>query len=129
LVDFKYFLTYDDRFKTPVILGVQVQGNDFRLLLEVDKRVADRSCAPKMANALWKPSVGSKVWFDFGLLTNGSEEYPKKGEFNQYSGLFFYRSKRLRGIAPQRLVGTTVEYARLIRTNETVLCKQIGSVL
>jgi PD-(D/E)XK nuclease superfamily len=125
LFDLKYFVMNKDHFGNPVILGVQVQGNDFRLVVEV----WDRSRAPKIAMALWQPDDANKLWFDFGLLPNGSDEYPKKRAFNQYSGQFLYRSKRLRSIAPQHLVDIIVVYAHLIQANESAICQQIETAL
>ncbi len=124
LFDLKYFLMNKDRFGQPVILGVQVQGDHFRLVLEV----WERSKAPKIAAALWMPAEGNQVWFNFGLLRNGSQEYPQKRPFNQYNGVFLYRSKRLGSIAPQHLVDTIVAYANIIRTNAPLICQQIEIV-
>lgn len=124
LFDFKYCLMDKGRFGKPVLLGVQVQGRDFRLVAEI----ADRTAAPKIAAALRQPDDGHQVWFNFGLLPGGSEEYPKKRLFNQYSGQFLYRSKRIGGIAPQRLVDTIVGYARVVRSQAAVLRQQIEAV-
>ncbi len=124
LFDLKYFVMEKGRLGNPVILGVQVQGNQFRLVAEV----WDKTKARKIAQALWQPG-SSNLWFDFGLLPERSEEYPKNGDFNQYSGIFFYRSKRLSGISPKCLVDTIVAYARSIRTNQEAIRQQIESVL
>lgn len=124
LFDFKYCLMNKDRFGTPVILGIQIQGADFRLVVEV----GDRIRAPKIAAALRQPKDGNQVWFNFGLLPSGSEERPKKHAFNQYSGQFLYRWKRIESIAPQHLVDIIVAYAHLIRANETILCQQIEAI-
>ncbi len=126
LFDLKYFVMNKDRLGNPVILGVQVQGRQFRLVVEV----WDKSRAREIAKALWQQSGGSKLWFDFGLLPEGaSEEYPQNGEFNQYSGVFFYRSKRLNSISPKCLGDAIVAYAQSIRTNHGILDQRIQTVL
>jgi len=125
LFDLKYFVMNKDRLGNPVILGVQVQGNHFRLVVEV----WDKKKAREIAMALRQPGGGSKLWFDFRLVPNGSEEYPKEGAFNQYDQVFFYRSKRLGSTAPKSLVDAIVAYARLARTNEADIRQQIETVL
>jgi hypothetical protein len=123
LFDLKYLMN-TDRLGNPVILGVQVQGNQFRLVVEA----RNKSKVREIARALWQQG-GSKLWFDFGLLPDESEEYPKDKEFNQYSGVFFYRSKRLSSISPKCLIDTIVAYARSIRTDQTVIWQRIETVL
>jgi hypothetical protein len=125
LFDLKYFVMDKRRLGNPVILGVQVQGNHFRLVVEV----WGHNKAREIARALWQQGTGGKLWFDFGLLPKGSGEYPKNAEFNQYSGIFFYRSKRLDSISPRCLVDVIIAYARSIRRNKEGIRHQIEAVL
>lgn len=83
LFDLKYFVMHKGRLGNPVILGVQVQGNQFRLVVEV----WDKSKAREIAQALWQRG-GSNLWFDFGLLPEKSEEYPRNRDFNQYTAAY-----------------------------------------
>jgi hypothetical protein len=124
LVDLKYLLI-NDAHAGKLILGVQVQGNHFRLVVEVPKG----GSALAAANRLFEPSAGNKIWFDFKLLSNGSEEFPKKGQFNRFGNVFYYRSKRLSDISPQSLVDAIVSYTLLIQKNDVALQEQIRSVL
>ena len=122
LVDLKYVLTNDER-SGKLILGVQVQGDHFRLVVEVPKR--DSAIEP--ATRLFKPTVGVPIWFVFASLVGGSEEFPKIGQFNKFGDVFYYRSKRLSDMSPQALVGAIVYYARLIRDKADDLKTQIAS--
>lgn len=125
LADFKYLLTREEQLNRSVMLGLQLQGDHFRLVVEM----WDNSKAKKAADSLWEPAVGRRVWFDFGLLENASDEYPKdqRRSFNQYSGIFFYRYRQLSGISPVRLAATFVDYARMIRDNATLLRQQLDA--
>jgi hypothetical protein len=125
LFDLKYFVMNKHRLGNPVILGVQVQGNQFRLVVET----RTRNKAFEIAKALWQQGAESRLWFDFGLLPGGSGEYPQKRDFNQYSGVFFYRSKKLGSISPKRLADTIIAYVRSIRTNQIAICQQIEMIL
>jgi hypothetical protein len=125
LFDFKYCLCGHKEFGYPVILGLQLQGNDFRLVVEIE----DRKQAARISQCLLRPDDGNRVWFDFRLLSGGSQEYPHKEgkDFNQYDGQFLYRSKRLDHISPQLLADTIVAYAKLARDNAPLLRQQIGA--
>jgi hypothetical protein len=126
LFDLKYFVMDEHRPGNPTILGVQVQGNQFRLVVEVPGE--DRNRALQIAKALWRDGASDRLWFDFGALPDGSEEYPRDGEFNQYGGVFRYRSKRLKHISPKGLVDAIVTYARWIREKEEAIRRQIETV-
>ena len=86
LSDSKYVVTDDG--DTPVTLGVQLQADRLKLFLEMDNKAK----AEKAANALWQPSVGNRIWYDFGDVKGTSGEFPKNGTFNQYNRTFFYRA-------------------------------------
>jgi hypothetical protein len=121
LADLKYFLFNSERFGTPVILGIQLQGKDFRLVVEV----CDDSIAEKIADALWQPRLGARIWFDLGRDPSGLDERPANGRFNQFSGQFFYRCKRLVTTSPENLIDAIVAYVRMIRDNEAALRQQV----
>jgi hypothetical protein len=126
LADLKYILFSSERFGTPVILGIQLQGNDFRLVVEA----CDETIAQKIADALWQPRLGKRIWFDLGRVPSDSDERPAKDKpFNQFSGKFFYRSKRLGAISPQHLTKTIVAYVRLIHDNEAALRQQVEDTM
>jgi len=127
LFNLEYIVMDKHRLGNPVILGIQVQGNQFRLVVELTGEHKDR--AIEIAKALRQHGGSNKLWFDFGRLPDGSGEYPQNGEFNQYSGVFFYRSKRLGNISPKRLVDTIVAYTRSIQANQVSIQRRIEAVL
>jgi len=125
LFDLKYLVIDSARFGSPVMLGVQIQGNAFRLVLEC----WDKGKARVIAEHLLRPKNRQKLWFDFTPLAAGSAEYPKKGDFNQYGGTFLYRSRTLPPISPAALVDLIAAYAEVIRSNEDAIWKQVEGVL
>jgi hypothetical protein len=108
----------------PVTLGVQLQANTLKVFLEMD----DKTKARKAADALWQPSVGNRIWYDFRGVKGGSDEFPKNKTFNQYGGTFLYRSVQLGPTSPKSLVEIIVKYVRLIRDNEVALRQQLGKM-
>lgn len=121
LFDLKYLVTKCG--EEPVMLGVQVQGQDIRLVVEM--RPGQKQ-SREIAESLLKPPHGvARIWFNFDSVPGDSEEFPKNGNLNQYSGVFWYRSKRLGRISPAKLIDTIIQYARLIRDQEPVLREQI----
>jgi hypothetical protein len=127
LFDLKYVILNDERTVGPVLLGVQIQNAQFRLDLEVRKKAAGK--ARTLAEALLNPTSGKRIWFDLSLVDTSNEEVPKNDGFNQYSGAFFYRYKKVASMPAQRLVDTIVAYARLIQENEAALRRQIEAAL
>ncbi|CAA9215759.1 MAG: hypothetical protein AVDCRST_MAG93-222, partial [uncultured Chloroflexia bacterium] len=125
LFDLKYLLIDKARFGSPVILGIQLQGNAFRLVLECWN--AGRARA--IAEQLLRPYHGQKLWFDFTLLATASAEYPKRGDFNQFGGTFLYRSRRLSAISPAALINRIASYAEFVRDNEAAIREHIEGVL
>lgn len=122
LFDMKYLLTNHEG--NPVMLGVQVQGRDFRLNVEMKE---GQFQSERIAESLLKPVRGTRIWFNFDSVPGDSGEYPKTGDkkFNQYSRIFWYRSKKLGKISPAKLVATIIHYARLIRDQQFAICQQI----
>ena len=118
LADVNYVVADDG--DTPVSLAVQLQADKLKLILR-----HNQAKAKDAANALWQPSVGSRIWFDFGGVKGGSDEFPKKGTFNQCNGTDFYRAIRMGPTSPKTLVKTIVRYIRLIRDNEAAVRQQL----
>ena len=85
--------------------------------------------AENAANALRQPSAGRRIWYDFGCVKGGSDEFPKDKTFNQYNNIFFYRYIRLEHTSPKSLVETIVKFVRLIRDNEATILQQLEKVL
>ncbi len=104
----KYVIEMEDNY--PVILGIQVQGDQFRLFLEAKQRAAF------LANKL----LDKGLWFNFAEAkkfdTLGSLEYPTKKEkkFNTYSGTFMYRAIKIGNCRFDHLVDLIVWYIRYI---------------
>ncbi len=128
LFDLKYVVMNIEESREPVILGVQVQGRQFRLVVEMVKGTTQ---ARAIAKGLLSPAIGSRIWFDFEPIPKESrlDEYPKDGGFNKYGNNFFYRYSKLTSIAPQKVVDTIVGYVNLIQRNKKVLQEQIQSAL
>jgi len=119
--DFKYLV--NDRESQPAVtssLGVQFQGNAFRIVFEY----LDPDNAFKIAEAL----AGSRLWFDFELVSTASAIYPRKGGFNQFKGVFLYRSKNLDKISTKHLVDLIVKYALLAKKNSEQVVTEIKKV-
>lgn len=117
MVEIMYCLT-----DAHVILGVQVQGKQFRLVLRADRE------AEKLAQELLMPTVGNRVWFDFEKLDIGGPEHPDNGNFNKYGNNFLYRWKKLDSISSQSLVDKIVKYSRIIRDNEMLLSQLLKTI-
>jgi hypothetical protein len=122
LANFKYVVAVDG--DSPVMLVVELQANTLRLGLWM----ADKAKAEKTASALMEPSVGKRIWYDFGSVK--VDEFPKKPKtFNNFNREFFYRSIRLERTSPKTLVETIVRYIRLIRDNEATIQQQLEKAL
>ena len=124
LSDFKYVVTADG--DNPLMLGVQLQAHRLKVFVEMDSKAK----AEKAANALWQPSIGNRIWFDFAGVKSGSNEFPKSPKiFDQYSRVFFYRYVQLRSASPKSLVEIIVGFIRLIRDNEPAIRQQLETAL
>jgi len=106
----------DIKFKvaTNIILGIQIQGENFRLFIE-DK---DGALAYKVKEIL----LDTNLWFIFSRFGE-SEVYPKglKG-FNKYGNTFYYKSVKLgAGFSVEEIVDIVVEYLNQIRSNLSII--------
>jgi len=117
LFDLKYCLMSGQKSCDSLSLGIQLQGNDFRLVVERPKG----GDALDIAKALH--SGGScKRWFDFGMLEALHclpGEYPKiMDDFNKFGDGFKYRSRHLgENVSPKDLVDTIIKYTMWIKNN------------
>jgi hypothetical protein len=126
LFDMKYLLTRCRSSGEAVLLGTQLQGRDFRLNIEMKPTRENQQLSRQIATALLSPALGRRIWFSFDSIRHSSPEYPKTRDFNQYSKIFWYRSKRLLGAtAPSELVDLIARHARLIRDNHASICEQV----
>lgn len=113
LSEVKYVIC--ERFNSPIILGVQVQGNQFRLFVESKKELS-----LKIAQKLFE----ERVWFDFSILSGNpffeKVEYPKqKGKnFNAYGETFRYRYIKVKEINIDELIDIIVDYVFTIHKNK-----------
>ena len=125
LFDLKYIVSQKEADKSLAMVGIQLQGNSFRLVFEYE----DKAKAIKIAERLLQPGEGAaRSWFDFTLIPEPGLEYPKKGKFNQYSGTFLYRSKNLNATSPPKLVELILEYAKLIHTRQPLIAGEVAEV-
>jgi hypothetical protein len=120
LFDLKYCVSND---RCPVILGIQIQGNSFRLVVEAK----NPHIAKEVAKILRQPTKADKLWFDFGHFFDDSDEYPRNAEFNQFSGQFFYRAKKMKSIPPQNLVDIIVRYVEDAHDNQEIIQRRINA--
>ncbi len=113
LFDFKYVVLDKALLGNPVLLGVQLQGHSFRLVAEL----WDKARSRPIAEALLKTN-GPQLWFDLSHIDAGSVEYPRRRDFNQYGGTFWYRYRNISAMTPRKLVELIVSYAEYIQANE-----------
>ncbi len=136
LTNLKYVLTDKARFGESVVLGVQLQGNQFRLFI----RMTDKEKAEKAAQALWAQREEERLWFDFLPIKrsptiacpSGEYPHPRRGcekTFNVFSGRFFWRAVHLQRASPRELVRAIAAYAGLIRENQEQLCQRLDAAL
>ena len=127
IADLKYVLFDGKRFGTPVILGIQVQGDEFRLAAET----CDKTKTGKVADSALATERRKEDMVRPRARPRRCDKRPKEGKrtFDRYDGTFFYRSKRLGAVSPQRLAEAIVAYVRLIRDNEAVLRRQVEDAL
>ncbi len=120
LFDFKYVVLDKALLGNPVLLGVQLQGHSFRLVAEL----WDTERSRLIAEALLR-SNGQQLWFDLSLIETGSQEFPKRGDFNQYGRTFWYRYRNISAMTPRKLVDLIVTYAKYIRSNERLIRERV----
>jgi hypothetical protein len=112
-----------------IALGVMFQGKKIKVSVTGDARTASqasRAAAKSAAFGLLNPRAGGRVWFDLGRIPGGAREMPVR-DFCQYSGITFYRYKKVTKISPKRLVDLLVGYARSVRDAEDLIRSQIGA--
>ena len=123
LVDFKFPLFDKDHTTGPLILGVQLQGDHFRLVVE-----RHRKSAREAADLLKVGTTTDNSWFDFSHLNLPCRdlEYPSGDGFNKYGEVFLYRSKKLgQNIPATAIVDAITTYALLARDNADSLRERV----
>jgi hypothetical protein len=111
----------------PVIMGVQIQGNQFRIYIESNKLIAYNYA---------KEIYDNKLWFDFspvvkkGIAEN--YEYPVSGKvnklFNTYSNEFYYRSVKLKKCTIVDLIDIVVGYVQFIHKEKHQFLKILKGI-
>lgn len=71
------------KFTQNMSVGIQIQGNQFRLVIEEDFKNRSKDFAQKLKLKL--------NWFDFSKIEYSGKIYPKNDGLNSYSGIFYYR--------------------------------------
>lgn len=108
---------------SPVILGVQIQGVQFRLFIESKKDIAI-----KIAEKLYN----QQLWFNFSnVIESGISddvEYPKEKFFNTYSSEFYYRYVNLNNCNIKQLIKIILKYVNIIHKNKTKIMKALEKV-
>lgn len=113
MVDFKYCLIGSGCGSPLLTLGVQLQGRQFRLVVE-----RPTMCALETARKFRENTAARGKWFDFDRLAAVSDghEFPKKEDFNKFGKVFRYRSKLLRtGVTADEIVEIISGYSSWIR--------------
>lgn len=114
-----------EKHDSPIIVGVQIQGDQFRLFIESKK-----GSAIKIAEELYR----SGLWFDFNILMSSgisvNKEYPESRNsaktFNTYSNEFYYRSAKLKSCKVSDLIDVVVEYVHYIHKNKEIFMNRIN---
>jgi hypothetical protein len=112
-----------------IALGVMFQGDKIKVSVSGDPGTASeasRAAASNVAAELLNPRTGARVWFDLGRIPSDARELPVRG-FCQYSGITFYRYKKVAQISPKGLVDLLVDYARSVRDAEDLIRSQIDA--
>lgn len=109
---------------SPVILGIQVQGKQFRLFVETKEHA--RAIADKLYN--------SGVWFNLDeakkILGFGSIEYPLKDkQFNGFGDTFMYRAVQVEVCTISDLVQLVVSYISIIESQKDRILALLDEVL
>ncbi|AOZ94939.1 hypothetical protein [Paenibacillus crassostreae] len=109
---------------SPVILGIQVQGEQFRLFVETKEQ------AREVAEQLYK----SGVWFNLDEAKKipgfGSIEYPLKDKrFNGFGDTFMYRSVKVEACRLSDLVQLVVSYISIIESQKDRILVILDEVL
>jgi hypothetical protein len=113
-----------------IALGVMFQGDKIKVSVHGDSRKTSQGngeAARRAAAELLNPRAGGRVWFDLGRVPGDAPEMPVRDSFCQYSGIVFYRYKKVAHISPKRLVDLLVGYALSIRDAADVIRSQIGA--
>lgn len=116
ITEIKYVVTKIE--DVPVIVGIQLQGKQFRLFIETSKKYA-----LKIAQELDR----KELWFDFAMLNTveqfDSVIYPtsKSSEFNTYSNEFYYKYVNTKNLTGLELISYILNYfERIIQTKSTI---------
>ncbi|MFT4415537.1 PD-(D/E)XK nuclease family protein [Fredinandcohnia humi] len=124
LSEVKYVLC--ERLKSPIILGIQIQGNQFRLFVEAYLEISQ-----KIAQELEM----EKVWFNFEDLNEnpffGRVEYPVQNnkKFNTFGGTFNYKYLKLKDIPIDELIDIVIDYVMCIHEKKDYIIKVIDRIL
>jgi hypothetical protein len=126
LSEIKYVIT--EKADSPIILGIQIQGNQFRLFVEADKKIS-----LKVAEQL----VNHNLWFNFSkaieLGVTEIEKYPKLGkqkkQFNTYSQTFFYQYTKIQECEMEKLIELVSDYIAFIIQEKSTLLNAINEVI
>lgn len=81
IIDIKY------KFIQNLSIGIQIQGNQFRLDVEEGGKELGLNKSKKLAEKLNENSD----WFDFTIVENSGIVYPKNNGLNKYGQIFWYR--------------------------------------
>ena len=124
LVGFKYIVK-KVKYQSPLVLGLQLQGNSLRLIVECpDGQVALRTA---------KELKDKGVWFNFKKLYKYQDNVEVKGngqkdnckEFASFSGKFYYKYVNIENIKMSDLIKIITHYFYLIKTNFDEINKSI----
>jgi hypothetical protein len=126
LSEIKYVIT--EKADSPIILGVQIQGNQFRLFVEADKKISF-----KVADQL----LNHNLWFDFSkaveLGVTEIVKYPKLSKqnkpFNTYSQTFFYQYTKFQECEMEKLIELVSHYIAFISKEKSTLLEVINEVI
>lgn len=123
LSEVKYVI--GEKFGSPVIVGIQIEGKQFRLFIQSKKSVAI-----KIAEELFN----NHLWFDFSTIVSSgisaTKEYPirKNKKFNSYTDEFFYRYVNLNNCKIKDLIDIVIEYIHIIHRQKEYFLRTIQEI-
>jgi hypothetical protein len=122
LVGFKYIVK-KVKYQSPLVLGLQLQGNSLRLIVECP----DGQVALNTAREL----KDQGFWFNFSQLTDYQDDVVVKGkgnnltEFASFSGIFFYKYVNIDNIKMIDLIRLISDFYFYINNNFQKIYKNV----
>lgn len=114
LIDVKF------KFTKNMSVGIQIQGNQFRLVVEEEIKNRSMEFAEKLNSTTMQ-------WFDFSRIEYSGKIYPKNEGLNSYSGLFWYKYVNIpNGTSINKLIKYILDYLTSYYLKSDLLIKLLN---